>query len=93
MKLLTHILSIAAVVALTLVLLYLTRFWPFTDWWGREGLFGIKELTRNGDFLTRELRGTPYQVFSLLLWLIGGFLILSLLQTIATRVRRLFGNH
>ena len=93
MKLLTHILGIAAVVAMALVLLYLTRFWLFTDWWGRDGLLGINELTRNGDFLTRELRGTPYQVFSLLLWLGGGFLVLSLLQTAATRIGRRFGKH
>jgi len=68
----------------------LPRFWIFEggreDWWGRDGLFGYKELHRNGDFLTRVLRGTPYQVFSLLFWLAGGFLMLSLLQTTATRV-------
>lgn len=93
MRLMKHIFGIAAVALLALVLLYLTRFWIFTDWWGNDGLWGIKELTRQGDFLTRELRGTPYQVFSLLFWLGGGFLALSLLQTIATRVGRLFAKH
>jgi hypothetical protein len=38
--------------------------------------------------------GTPYQVFSLLLWLCGGFLVLSALQTITTRISaRFFDQH
>ncbi len=93
MRLLTHLLGIAAVVLLALVLLYLTRFWPFTDWWGNDGLWEVKELSRHGDLLTLELRGTPYQVFSLLFWLAGGFLVLSLIQTLAARIGRLFTNH
>ena len=88
-----HLLGITGVALLALVLLYLTRFWPFTDWWGNDGLFGVKELHRNGDLLTRELRGTPYQVFSLLFWLAGGCLLLSLLQALAAGIGRLFGHH
>ena len=87
-----HVLGLLSVAALTLVLMYFSRFWIFEDWWGRDGLFGYKELHRNGDFLTRVLRGTPYQVFSLLFWLAGGFLMLSLLQTTATRVSGWFGK-
>ena len=93
MRIITHILGITSVILLALVLLYLTRFWIFTDWWGRDGLLGFKELTSQGNFLTRELRGAPYQVFSLLLWLGGGFLVLSLLQTIATRISARFSKH
>jgi hypothetical protein len=93
MRIVTHLLGIAIVVLLALVLLYLTRFWVFTDWWGNEGLWGFKDLSRHGDFLTRQLRGTPWQPFSLLLWLAGGFLALSLLQTVAARIGRLFSRH
>lgn len=93
MKLFTHLLGVAVVILLALVLLYLTRFWIFTDWWGNDGLWGIKELSRHGDFLTRQLRGTPYQAFSLLFWLVGGLLALSLLQTAAARIGRLFSRH
>lgn len=92
-RLLTHLLGIAAVVLLALVLLYMTRFWPFTGWWGNEGLLGYKDLSRHGDFLTHQLRGTPFQAFSLLFWLAGGVLALSLLQTLATRIGQRFGNH
>jgi hypothetical protein len=94
MRILVHIVGILVVVALTLLLLYMTRFWIFTDWWGRKGLFGVMELRPKGNFLTRQLMGTPYQVFSLLLWLCGGFLVLSALQTITTRISaRFFDQH
>ena len=91
--LLSRLLGIAAVIALSLILLYLTRFWIFTDWWGNEGLWGFKDLSRQGDFLARQLGGTPYQPFALLFWLAGGMLVLSLLQAIATRVGGLFTKH
>jgi hypothetical protein len=91
--LLSRTFGIAAVIALSLVLLYLTRFWVFADWWGNEGLFGFKDLTRQGDLLTRQLRGTPYQPFALLFWLAGGFLLLSILHAVASRIGSLFTKH
>lgn len=91
-KIVTRLLGILAAVALALSLLYLTRFWIFTDWWGNDGLWGYKDLSRQGDFLTRQLSGTPYQPFSLLLWLAGGFLALSLIQAIAARISDLIGE-
>ncbi len=72
MHVVRHLLGIVAVTLLALVLLYLTRFWIFTDWWGDEGLLGYREFGRQGDFLTHQLGGTRYQPFSLLLWLAGG---------------------
>lgn len=93
MRLLTHLLGLCVVVLLSLALLYLTRFWIFTDWWGNEGLLGYKALSPQGDFLARQLGGTPYQPFALVFWLLGGLLALSLLQTIAARIGGLFIKH
>ena len=93
MKLLTRLLGILAVVVLSLALLYLTRFWIFTDWCGNEGLFGYKALSPQGDFLARQLGGTPYRPFALVFWLLGGLLALSLLQAIAARIGGLFIKH
>lgn len=93
MKFLRHLLGLAIAVILALVLLYLTRFWIFTDWWGNEVLFGYKDLSPQGDFLARQLGGTPYQPFALLFWLAGGFLGLSLIQAVAARIGSLFSRH
>ena len=89
----TNLLGLCVVMLLALVLLYLTRFWIFSDWWGNEGLWGVKALSRQGDFLARQLGGTPYQPFALVLWLAGGLLALSLLQAIAARIGGLFIKH
>jgi len=62
-----------------IIVLYLSRFWIF-DLWGREGLFGWRELRPGGGLLGRWLRGTPVAPFELLVWAIGVFLILTYLQ-------------
>lgn len=71
------LLLVTALVAI--VLLYLSRFWIF-DLWGRPGLFGIQELRPGGGLLGRWLRGTMAAPFELLIWVTGGFLILTWLQ-------------
>ncbi len=58
---------------------YLSRFWVF-DFWGRDGLFGIKEIRPQGGLLDRWLRGTPFAPFELLIWLAGVFCILTWLE-------------
>ena len=72
-------LTVAAVTGL--MLLYISRFWPFS-WWDRAGLFGIKELPPGGGLLQRWLRGTDFAPYELLIWFIGSFIVLSLLQWI-----------
>lgn len=67
--------------------LYLSRFWPF-EWWGREGLFGIEALRPQGDLLRRWLRGTPFAAYDLLLWTVGAFFALSLIQTVADKLKK-----
>ncbi|KNG94234.1 hypothetical protein [Pseudaestuariivita atlantica] len=73
-----------AVTALAVVLVYLSRFW-FLDLWPRSGLFGIAELRPGGGLLARWLRGTPFAPFELLIWVCGGFLVLTLVQRVVDR--------
>ncbi len=61
------------------ILLYLSRFWVF-QLWDRGGLFGLQDLRPQGGLLAQWLRGTDAAPFELLIWVLGGFLILTALQ-------------
>lgn len=74
-----RLLSLAIVAVVAAIFYYLSRFWDFRLW-GREGLFGVEELRPQGGLLARWLRGTDFAPFELLIWVIGVFLALSLLQ-------------
>lgn len=78
-------LAIAGLVGL--VLLYVSRFWPF-ELWGREGLFGWPELRPGGDLLARWLGGTPAAPFELIIWAAVAFLSLTFLQRLFDRLGR-----
>lgn len=67
------------------VMLYLSRFWIWSLW-PREGLFGFAELRPQGGLLATWLRGTEFAPFELLLWAVGVFLILTLLQKLYDRL-------
>ena len=60
-------------------MLYISRFWDFRLW-GRDGLFGLSELRPQGGLLARWLRGTDFAPFELLIWVVAGFLLLTVLQ-------------
>ncbi len=62
--------------ALTVVLLYLSRFW-FLDLWARGEFFGLRP---DGGLLRRWLQGTQFAPFELLIWAVGAFMILTWLQ-------------
>lgn len=83
-----RILSLALVTFITVVLFYVSRFWGFRLW-GQEGLFGIAELRPQGGLLARWLRGTDFAPFELLIWGIGAFLLLTLLQKLFDTLKRL----
>ncbi|MEO0402134.1 MAG: hypothetical protein AAF214_07140 [Pseudomonadota bacterium] len=68
---------IAAAVAV--VLFYISRFW-YLSLWPRSGLFGIEALRPQGGLLGRWLRGTDFAPFELLIWAVGAFLVLTVLQ-------------
>ncbi len=74
-----RVMLMAIVATFTAVAYYLSRFWDFRLW-GREGLFGIEELRPQGGLLARWLRGTDFAPFELLIWVVGVFLALTLLQ-------------
>ncbi|WP_298837073.1 hypothetical protein [uncultured Roseobacter sp.] len=65
----------------TAVVVYLSRFWTWS-FWPRSGLFGIEELRPQGGLLGRWLRGTDAAPYELLIWAVGVFVLLSLLQKI-----------
>ena len=72
-------LSIVAVTGF--ILLYISRFWLFSLW-DRPGLFDIKAIPPQGGLLRTWLRGTDLVPFELMIWAIGGFLILTGLEKI-----------
>lgn len=67
------------------VLFYISRFWSFSLW-PRSGLFGIEELRPQGGLLGRWLRGTDFAPFELLIWAVGAFLVLTVLQKLYDRL-------
>ena len=79
-------LGLILAILLAAIFLYISRFWIF-DLWGREGLFGVEYLRPGGDLLRRELRGTFLAPYDLLVWVGGGFAILSVLDSIWSKIR------
>jgi hypothetical protein len=86
MWLIRRVLSLASIFALSAFLVYLSRFWIF-DLWGREGLFGVRILSPRGDILGTQLRGTALAPFALLLWAIGVFVLMTVIQGIVDKFR------
>ena len=74
-----HVFMLAFMTFIGAVLLYLSQFWIFS-WWGREGLLGFEDLRPQGDLVARWLRGTDFRPFDLLIWVVGGFLVLTAIQ-------------
>ncbi|MGB0913631.1 MAG: hypothetical protein ACPGSW_08575 [Phaeobacter italicus] len=77
--------SLACVAALTALFLYLSRFW-FLSLWPRSGLFGLEALRPQGGLLGRWLRGTEAAPYELLIWAVGCFLVLTLVQKFFDRL-------
>lgn len=69
---------------LTLVLLYLSRFWIWIGPWSTDGLFGLKIVSPYGNMINFWLRGTSWQTFDILIWGCGAFVLLTLLQRLAS---------
>ncbi len=67
------------------ILLYLSRFW-FLSLWPRSGLFGVEELRPQGGLLATWLRGTDFAPFELLIWAVGVFLVLTMMQKLFDRL-------
>ena len=80
-----RIVRLAVAVIVGLLLLYVSRFWPF-ELWSRDGLLGWSELPPGGDLLARWLGGTPASPFELVIWAVAAFLSLTLLQRLFERL-------
>ena len=80
------IISLFIVAATGFVLLYISRFWLF-DLWDGPGFFELKALPPQGGLLKTWLRGTGLAPFELMIWAIGGFLILTLLERLFSRFK------
>lgn len=69
------------------LMLYTSRFWTFALWsW--PGLFGLKAPPPNGGLVAGWLRGTWAAPYELLIWAVGWFAILTLLQRAHDRLTR-----
>lgn len=66
-------------IAVAAILYYLSRFWTLSLW-PRSGLFGIEELRPQGSLVGQWVRGTDFAPFELLIWAVGAFLVLTILQ-------------
>ncbi|SLN10386.1 hypothetical protein ROJ8625_00208 [Roseivivax jejudonensis] len=63
---------------------YVSRFWTLRLWSG--GLFGIEALPAQGGLTARWLRGTPLAPYELIIWLVGGVLMLTVLEALISRL-------
>ena len=86
MRLIRRIFGLLGAFALAALLMYLSQFWVF-DLWGRDGLFGVKILNPRGGILGNQLRGTKLAPFALLLWAVGGFLLLTVIQATVNKLK------
>ncbi len=77
-----RIVGLALALLLCVVLFYISRFWDFRLWTGK--LLGIEGLRPQGGLLALWLRGTPLAPYELLVWVVGGFLVLSLAERLFT---------
>lgn len=73
------------VVSVAFVFFYMSRFWTLSLW-PRSGLFGIEALRPQGSLLDQWLRGTDFAPFELLIWVVGAFLVLTVLQKLYDRL-------
>ncbi|MCY4304041.1 MAG: hypothetical protein OXC62_04550 [Aestuariivita sp.] len=74
-----RVLAILIVCLVTILLLYISRFWP-VELWSRRSFLGELGFRPNGGMLGHWLRGTPFAQFELLIWVVIGFLALSLIE-------------
>lgn len=82
-----RILGLALALILLTALAYLSRFWVF-DWWGREGLGGLPALRPGGDLWRRWMNDLGLGPYDVILWAVGVFALLSVVQSIWDRVSR-----
>lgn len=80
-----YFLAIILVVVVSVVLLYLSMFWPF-EFWARRSFLGEMGLRPGGDMIGFWLRGTPFAQFDLLIWIVGSFLSLTVTEKLVQKL-------
>lgn len=81
-----RVLVVFIVVIVSIVLLYISRFWP-VELWTRRSTLGDLGLRPGGGLLAIWLRGTPLAQFELILWAAGSFLALSVTEKLVQRLK------
>ena len=74
-----RVIGMTVAVLVSAILFYISRFW-YLRLWPRDGLFGIDALRPQGGLVGQWLRGTDLAPFELLIWAVGAFLFLTVLQ-------------
>ncbi len=85
-KALHHVIGLIAALALTLIILYASRFWTWKGPWADDGLFGLKLFSPWGSVVQWWLNGTPFSEFNIIIWGCGSIIALSLIQWLVSRV-------
>ena len=80
--------GILIAILLTLIFLYLSRFWIWQAPWGNDGLFGIKALSPRGNVLRQLIPIKSLAVFDILIWFAVVIFTLSGLQWLKTRIAK-----
>jgi hypothetical protein len=80
------ILKIVLVCIITIVLLYISRFWPVELWARRGSMLSDLGLRPQGGLLRIWLRGTGFTAFELVIWSVLAFVTLSLLEKLNGRL-------
>jgi hypothetical protein len=80
--------GVISTILLTLILLYVSRFWIWTAPWSGDGLFGAKIVSPYGNLVQWWLNGTWFAEFSFVVWGCGAIAFLSVLHWLASRFSR-----
>lgn len=79
------VLKWAIILAVALVLFYVSRFWPF-ELWARRGGLADYGLRPQGGLLQVWLRGTGFAPFELVIWALASFGILTLVEKLFAKL-------
>jgi hypothetical protein len=83
-----HVFGLILTIALTFILLYVSRFWIWKGPWSGDGLFGAKVISPYGNLVQWWMNGTWLAEFNFVAWGCGAIALLSILHWLAARFSR-----